>query len=56
MLTQQEYDTIQSAVAQLGANSKMLKSKGEHIAARATLEMCGKLNAIAEKYKPAEKK
>ena len=51
MLTEQEVSLLNKTISILGSNAKMLRSNGEHIAARDTLELCGGVQAIIDRSK-----
>jgi len=51
MLTEQEITLLNKTISILGSNAKMLRSNGEHIAARDTLELCGGVQAIIDRSK-----
>ena len=51
MLTEKDISTLIKTISILSTNVKILKSSGEHIAARDTLELCGHVQKIIDTCK-----
>ena len=48
MLTEKDISTLVKTISILSTNVRILKSSGEHIAARDTLELCGQVQKIID--------